>query len=112
MSDARIPATEVGSTLLFENDRVRVWDLRLAPGESTGLHAHHCDYFYVVIGDGELEAINPDGSVLHRGTMRDGEVHYRAIDDQPAVHEAFNIGATAWRNIIVELKDKPQEQAS
>ena len=107
MSDHKIPSTEVGSRILFENDRVRVWDLRLAPGESTGVHAHHCDYFYVVIGDGELNAINPDGSTLHCGTMRDGDVHYRAIDGEPAVHEAINAGKQEWRNIIVELKEKP-----
>jgi beta-alanine degradation protein BauB len=107
MTEKEILSTEIGSKLLFENDRVRVWDLHLAPGESTGLHAHHCDYFYVVIGDGELEARNPDGSVMHRGTMQDAEVHFRAIDGEPAVHEAFNVGRKPWRNIIVELKDKP-----
>ena len=66
-------------------------------GDSTGLHAHHCDYLYVVIGDGELEAVNADGSLLHRGTMQDGEVHYRGIDQEPAVHEAFNVGQKTWR---------------
>ena len=45
---------KVGSKLLFENDRVRVWDLTLAPGESTGKHRHTEDYLYVVIGDGSL----------------------------------------------------------
>ena len=105
METAKIPSTEVGSKLLFENDRVRVWDLQMAPGESTGLHAHHCSYFYVVIGDGELEARNADGSLLHRGTMQDGEVHYREIDGEPAVHEAWNVGQQTWRNIIVELKE-------
>ena len=57
----------------------------LARESKQGLHAHHCDYFYVVIGDGELEALNADGSLLHRGTMQDGEVHYRGIDEEPAV---------------------------
>lgn len=37
----------VGTQLLFENERVRVWDLRLAPGESTGLHRHEHDYLYI-----------------------------------------------------------------
>ncbi|HEX4147734.1 MAG TPA: hypothetical protein VHY20_02050 [Pirellulales bacterium] len=107
MHSQRVPATEVGSKLLFENERVRVWDLRLAPGESTGLHAHHSDYLYVVIGDGELAAFDADGALLHRGAMHDGEVHYRGVDGEPAVHEAFNTGQTPWRNIVVELKDKP-----
>ncbi len=48
----RTVSDEVGSKLLFENDRVRVWDLRIDPGESTGLHRHTKDYLYVVIGGG------------------------------------------------------------
>ena len=44
---------DIGTRLLFENDRVRVWDLALAPGESTGMHRHENDYLYVVIGGGE-----------------------------------------------------------
>ncbi len=40
--------------------------------------------------------------------MQDGEVHYRGIDEEPAVHEALNVGQKLWRNIIVELKDKPR----
>ena len=43
---------DIGTRLLFENDRVRVWDLALAPGESTGMHRHENDYLYVVIGGG------------------------------------------------------------
>ena len=35
---------DIGTKLLFENDRVRVWDLALAPGESTGMHRHENDY--------------------------------------------------------------------
>ena len=33
----------VGSELLFENDRVRVWSMTLAPGESCEYHRHEND---------------------------------------------------------------------
>ena len=84
---------EIGSKLLFENDRVKVWDLRLEPGESTGLHRHTNDYLYVVIGDGNLSDRQ----------MEDGTVRWRDVDGED-VHEATNTGSTPWRNIIVELK--------
>jgi beta-alanine degradation protein BauB len=35
----------VGSTLLSENDKVRVWIIRLAPGERIGFHRHVLNYF-------------------------------------------------------------------
>ena len=55
MSEQAI-SEKVGTRLLFENERVRVWDLQLAPGQSTGMHRHVNDYLYVVIGDGSLQA--------------------------------------------------------
>ena len=93
----------VGTKLLFENDRVRVWDLSLAPGESTGVHRHEHDYFFVVIGGGKLQGVQADGTKGKPRTMQDGEVHWREIDGE-AVHEAVNVGDEPWRNIVVELK--------
>lgn len=101
MSD--IVSSEVGSTLLFENEHVRVWDLRLAPGESTGLHAHEATYFYVVIGDGLLQRVDADGTQHPPKAMKDGEVHFRDVTEKQ-VHAAVNAGNTPWRNIVVELK--------
>ena len=95
---------EVGTQLLFENERVRVWDLRLAPGESTGVHRHEHDYLYVVIGDGRLQAADAEGNRGEARDMQDGEVRFNAVEGE-AVHEAFNAGDGPWRNIIVELKD-------
>ncbi len=93
---------DVGTRLLFENDRVRVWDLTLAPGESTGRHRHTDDYFYVVIGGGNLQAVDADGVKGEPRPMADGEVRWRDIDGED-VHEALNTGTEPWRNIIVEL---------
>jgi quercetin dioxygenase-like cupin family protein len=94
---------DVGTRLLFENDRVRVWDLRLAPGESTGLHRHTTDFLYVVIGDGTLQTVFPDGTREPPREMRDGDVRFREVADE-TVHEAVNLGNGPWRNIVVELK--------
>lgn len=103
MPDPSAASADVGSRLLFENDRVRVWDLRLEPGQSTGLHRHVHDYLYVVIGDGVLQGVGADGQADPPRPMADGEVRFRAIDGED-VHEAVNRGDTPWRNIIVELK--------
>ena len=99
-----IISPQVGTRLLFENERVRVWDLQLAPGQSTGLHRHEHDYLYVVIGDGRLQAADADGERREASDMKDGEVRFNEVDGE-AVHEAFNVGDGSWRNIIVELKD-------
>ena len=104
MSTHPSASSQVGTRLLFENDRVRVWDLSLAPGESTGLHCHTSDYFYVVIGGGTLQAADASGHTGEAREMQDGEVHFREIPGED-IHEAINVGDTPWRNIVVELKD-------
>ena len=103
MSDSKQISADVGSRLLFENEVVKVWDLQIAPGESTGLHRHETDYFYVVIGDGCLQTVNEDGTRQEPKEMKDGEVHFRKVESG-AVHDAVNVADTPWRNIVVELK--------
>jgi quercetin dioxygenase-like cupin family protein len=96
---------DVGTKLLFENDRVRVWDLTLAPGESTGMHRHEHDYLYVVIGGGTLQGVSSDSPKGEARDMEDGDVRWRDVDGED-IHEAINVGNEPWRNIIVELKKK------
>jgi beta-alanine degradation protein BauB len=40
---------QVGTRLLSETDRVRVWEIRLAPGERIGFHRHVLDYFWTAV---------------------------------------------------------------
>ena len=39
--------TEIGTELLFENDRIRVWQMVLQPGEESPHHRHESDYVFV-----------------------------------------------------------------
>ncbi|MBM84382.1 MAG: hypothetical protein CMJ78_27830 [Planctomycetaceae bacterium] len=97
-------SSDVGTKLLFENDRVRVWDLQLQPGESTGKHRHETDYLYVCIGGGTLQGVDADGNNKPVEPMNDGDVRFRDVDGED-IHEAINIGTQPWRNIVVELLD-------
>lgn len=47
--EAKNPNPCVGSTLLSETDRTRVWIIRLAPGERIGFHRHVLDYFWTCV---------------------------------------------------------------
>ena len=42
----------VGSQLLSENERVRIWIIRLKPGERIGFHRHVLDYFWTSVNGG------------------------------------------------------------
>ena len=54
---------EVGSRLLSENDRVRVWEIRLAPGERWHAHRHVLDYFWTAVNAGRSRQHTSDGTI-------------------------------------------------
>jgi quercetin dioxygenase-like cupin family protein len=37
---------DVGTKLIFENERVRIWEFTLQPGETIEAHRHEHDYFF------------------------------------------------------------------
>ena len=90
---------EVGTKLVFENERVKVWEFTLAPGQELGSHRHEHDYFFYPIEGGTLEVTRASG--ITRATLETGKVYYRSKGD---THAAKNIGAERYHEILVELK--------
>lgn len=91
---------EVGTKLIFENERVKVWEFTLPPGESTGAHTHEHDYFFYPIEGGTLEVMRDSG--VTQATLEVGKVYYRNKGD---THDARNIDDHRYHEILVELKD-------
>src|ERR1700753_1323560 len=52
----------VGTELLSENERTRVWIIRLQPGERVGFHRHVLDYFWTAVSGGPGRQPLPDRS--------------------------------------------------
>jgi quercetin dioxygenase-like cupin family protein len=94
----------IGTAELFENERIKVWDFVLAPGESLPMHTHRRDHVIVVVEGGDLEVEYGDGR-RQAYSPKPGDVHYAAPDGGPAdTHDARNVGTTRYRNLIIELK--------
>lgn len=66
---------DVGTKLIFENERVKVWEFTLAPGESIGAHTHNHDYFFYPIEASTLEVTRASG--VQTATLEAGKVYYR-----------------------------------
>lgn len=90
---------EVGTKLVFENERVKVWEFTLAPGERIEAHTHDHDYLFYVIEGGTLEVSRASGDT--RLTLEPGQVLYRRGGD---AHAAKNVGAARYHEILVEIK--------
>ena len=65
----------VGSELVSENDRVRVWTIRLKPGQRFGFHRHVLDYFWTSVSGGRGRQHLMDGSTVEY-TYQPGETRH------------------------------------
>jgi quercetin dioxygenase-like cupin family protein len=82
----------VGSTLLSENEQVRVWIIRLAPGERIGFHRHVLDYFWTAVSGGHGRQHLMDGTTVEY-TYAPGETRHETYGPgEYKVHDLTNLG--------------------
>jgi quercetin dioxygenase-like cupin family protein len=92
----------VAQRVILENDRVRIWEIVLEPGEELGLHTHELDYVTVTIEGSDLEAREHSGE-MRAITAKPGAIQWtRAGEGQ--THSLRNVGKTRFQNRLVELK--------
>jgi quercetin dioxygenase-like cupin family protein len=82
----------------LENDKVRVLEAELQPGDKEQMHSHPSSVIYVIAG-GTIRNHAADGKTTE-STLATGSVLYR----DPLTHWAENIGTTPIHLILVELK--------
>lgn len=90
--ESRSPNPCVGSRLLSENERVRVWEIRLQPGERIGFHRHVLDYFWTSVSGGRGRQHVHDGTTVEY-TYQPGETRHETYGPgQFKVHDLENLG--------------------
>jgi hypothetical protein len=106
MDEAGHAANPIGTALIFEDERVRIWTIDLAPGEEAPLHTHHLDYTTITLDGDVVERINADGT-RDRIAAVPGAVG-RWYQSTPR-HGLKNVGTRRFRNVIVEVKSLPAD---
>ena len=92
----------VGSRVLFEDDKVRIWDMKLEPGEHSDLHHHQHDY-YLIIQSGDLVAgIPPKGEPFVGKVPAEGNT---VVVPKGGTEWALNVGQKTYYEFLVELKN-------
>ena len=92
------PAPISGLQVKFENERVRVLELRLKPGERERQHTHP-QYVLYALTDYRVRNTKGDGTI-QIFDRKAGDVFW----GEPITHSGENIGNTELRAVIVELK--------
>lgn len=94
----------VGTKLLFENEEIRVWELRLEPGERVPFHCHRTPYFWVCIDGGRAIQRYPDGHLIQ---VEFGPHDTDFLDEDrletERIHDLENTGETTFRFHTFEL---------
>jgi quercetin dioxygenase-like cupin family protein len=102
----------VGTTLLSESDRVRVWVIRLQPGERIGFHRHVLDYFWTSITGGRGRQHLMDGTTVEY-TYYPGETRHETYGPgQYKVHDLENLGDSEMIFTTTEFLDSANKPLS
>lgn len=95
----------VGTRLLSEDGRVRVWDIRLKPGERIGFHRHVLDYFWTAVTPGRARSHQADGTTIEASYVA-GETRHESYGlGEFKMHDLENIGDDELVFTTVEFLD-------
>ena len=96
----------VATRLLLENDRVRIWEMDLAPGARSATHRHEVDYVLVQIEGDRIAAMpEPDTGGAYTEYIEADVVPGKArYIERGGIETAINIGQQRYREILIELK--------
>ena len=97
------PLGDVATQLLFENERVKVWEMLLEPGESSDFHRHDYEYFFVVLEGESIDADFAGGQTIQIPVEKGKVIYVPPGNSETAV----NRSGVRYREILVELKDRP-----
>jgi hypothetical protein len=97
----------IGTHLLFENERVRVWQVRLQPGETGAVHRHELDHLLIQVAGDRIAVIpEPDSKGPYREYLEADVIPGAVVEvARGGVEAAQNVGAEPYLEVIVELKD-------
>jgi len=96
----------VGTRVVYENDKVRVWTVALAPGEQGPVHRHELEHLLIqVAGDRIAVVPEPDSEGPFRDYLEADVVPGAVVHVAPGgVESARNVGSAPYLEIVVELK--------
>jgi beta-alanine degradation protein BauB len=107
--DTHTSNPRVGTRLLLEDERARVWEIRLAPGERLTFHRHVLDYFWTCVSGGD--ALSRDGEGTTRA-RRYEVAETRALafgEGESTIHDLENTGTADIVFTTVEFLDSAND---
>lgn len=95
------PAAEAAPDVykaVFENEHLRLLEVRMAPGAKSELHSHP-NYLVYALSDGKIRLADASGAG-GEVEIHQGDTMWREAEE----HSAVNIGSAEMRALFIELK--------
>ena len=91
--------------LLFEDDKVRVIDTKIRPGERTAVHTHRWPSILYIVSTSDFLRYDADGNVITDSRKQPAQTLPSAFRFPPMPpHSVENIGQTLVHLVNVEFK--------
>ena len=91
----------VGTSVIMENDRVKIWEMDLAPGEESAEHRHDLDYILVILEGDKIAGICTDGRDDIYADVTPG---LTVFVPKGGTEIARNVGTRRYHEVLIELK--------
>ena len=99
----------VGSVLVSETDKVRVWHLTIPPGRRCNFHRHVLNYFWSAHNAGRARNYFEDGSASDVDYYKGETQHLDFAKGEYMVHAVENLGSGDLLFTTVEFLDSANE---
>ena len=93
---------QVGQRIVLENEHVRIWEIKLRPGETIEFHIHYHPYVVISLGGGENEIETIFGDRIKTVEELGSTVF---INEMRAVHRLTNRAKIPYLSRLIELKN-------
>jgi hypothetical protein len=99
----------VGTVLVSETEKLRVWHLHIPAGKRCSFHRHVLNYFWTSHSDGSARGYFEDGTIVDVEHYKGETRHLSFGPGEYMVHSVENTGKTDLLFTTVEFLDSPNE---
>ena len=98
------PIGNVANQVLYEDDDVRVWEMKLGPGENSDLHHHEHDYLLLIMSGDLVAGIPPKDSGMDFFVGKVPPDGNTVRVPKGGTEWALNVGSQTYHEVLIELK--------
>ncbi len=95
----------VADRVLFEDDNVKIWEMKLEPGQHSDLHHHAVDYYLIIFSGDYVAGIPPKESGADIFVAKVPEQGNTVHIPKGGTEWAYNCGEKLYHEYLVELKN-------